>query len=76
MAREDITVRFGRACRKRREALGVSQEGFAHQCGLDRTYISGVERGVRNVSLRNIERIAKGLGVSLSRLFADVQSKR
>lgn len=37
-------------------------------CGLDRTYISGIERGKRNVSLRNIETIAKNLGISISQL--------
>jgi len=47
----------------------MSQEGFALKCGLDRTYISGVERGERNVSLKNIGLIAKSLGVSLADLF-------
>lgn len=49
-------------------ALGLSQEAFAHAVGLDRTYISGIERGLRNVSLRNIERIAHTLGTSISDL--------
>jgi transcriptional regulator with XRE-family HTH domain len=52
-----------------REKSGISQEAFAHECGLDRTYISGIERGRRNVSLKNIERIAEALEVSLSELF-------
>jgi len=52
--------------------MGVSQEEFAHICGLDRTYIGGIERGERNVALVNIEKIAKGLRVSLSELFRKV----
>ena len=66
---EDIRVRFGKALRKRRLKLGVSQEEFADICGLDRTYIGGIERGERNVSLLNIEKIARALRISLSELF-------
>jgi transcriptional regulator with XRE-family HTH domain len=69
---EDIRVRFGKAIRKRRRKLGVSQEAFADICGLDRTYIGGIERGERNVALINIERIAKALRISLSELFREV----
>jgi transcriptional regulator with XRE-family HTH domain len=64
----DITVRFGLRLRELREAKELSQEAFAAECGLDRTYISGIERGRRNVSLRNIEVIAKALGISISEL--------
>ena len=46
----------------------MSQEEFADICGLDRTYIGGIERGERNVALVNIERIAKGLKMSLPEL--------
>ena len=62
----DIAVRFGLRVQKLRKAKGLSQETFAAKCGLDRTYISGIERGRRNVSLRNIEVIAKALGISIS----------
>lgn len=65
-------MRFGKAVRKRRHRLGVSQEEFADMCGLDRTYIGGIERGERNVALINIERIAKALRISLSELFREV----
>jgi transcriptional regulator with XRE-family HTH domain len=47
----------------------VSQEEFADICGLDRTYIGGIERGGRNVALVNIERIAEALKISLPELF-------
>ena len=69
---EDVRVRFGKALRRRREKLGVSQEEFADVCGLDRTYIGGIERGERNVALQNIEKIAKALRVTLSELFRGV----
>jgi transcriptional regulator with XRE-family HTH domain len=65
----DVAVRFGQRLRELRNAKRLSQEAFAAACGLDRTYISGIERGRRNVSLRNIEVIAQALGVSLSELM-------
>jgi ribosome-binding protein aMBF1 (putative translation factor) len=69
---EKYASSFGRAVRKRRQKLGLSQEEFADVCGLDRTYIGGIERGERNVSLVNLERIAKGLRVSLAELLRSV----
>jgi transcriptional regulator with XRE-family HTH domain len=68
-AMEDIRVRFGKAVSARRHAIRVSQEEFADMCAMDRTYIGGIERGERNVSLVNIERIARTFKVSLSELF-------
>ena len=65
----DIRVRFGRAIRRVREEQGINQEEAAERCGLHRTYYSGIERGVRNVSLLNIEKIAKGLRKSIRDLF-------
>jgi transcriptional regulator with XRE-family HTH domain len=47
----NIRIRFGRAIRRIREAQGINQEEAAERCGLHRTYYSGIERGVRNVSL-------------------------
>ena len=68
----DIRIRFGRAIRRIREELGINQEEAAERCGLHRTYYSGIERGVRNVSLVNIERIAHGLKASLPDIFKRV----
>ena len=68
----DIRIRFGRSIRRIREEQGINQEEAAERCGLHRTYYSGVERGVRNVSLVNIEKIAKGLKKSLPELFGHV----
>ena len=58
--------------RELRQAKGLSQEALAENCDLDRTYISGIERGRRNVSLENIGTIARALNVTLSRLFEDL----
>jgi transcriptional regulator with XRE-family HTH domain len=69
---EDVRIRFGKALRKRRHKLGVSQEEFADLCGLDRTYVGGIERGERNLALLNIEKLAKALKISLSDLFRSV----
>jgi len=65
----DIRVRLGRAIRRIREELGINQEEAAERCGLHRTYYSGIERGVRNVSLVNLEKIARGLKTGLPGLF-------
>ena len=69
LADSDLLGRFGAAVRERRAALGLSQEAFADACGLDRTYVSGIERGLRNVSLRNIDVLARTLGCGLDALF-------
>jgi transcriptional regulator with XRE-family HTH domain len=65
----DIRIGLGRAIRRIREEQEINQEEAADRCGLHRTYYSGIERGVRNVSLVNIERIAKGLRTTLPELF-------
>jgi transcriptional regulator with XRE-family HTH domain len=68
----DIRIRFGRAIRRIRQEQGINQEETAERCGLHRTYYSGIERGVRNVSLVNIEKIARGLKTGLPELFKSV----
>jgi transcriptional regulator with XRE-family HTH domain len=65
----DILKRFGQRVRDLRRAEGLSQEAFAAKCGLDRTYMGGIERGERNLALRNIELIAKTLKLNLSELM-------
>lgn len=69
MAESDILTKFGERVRELRKKQGFSQEGFAHECGLDRTYMGGIERGERNVALRNIEQIAETLGITLAQLM-------
>lgn len=61
---------FGEAIRQMRGEIGLSQESLAEVCDLDRTYISGIERGSRNPSLTNILKIAAALGVRPADLFA------
>ena len=73
MAKTTFTSRFGAVIRKRRTSLGVSQEEFADQAGLHRTYISLVERGLRNPSLTVIERLAVALGTKASTLIQEVE---
>jgi transcriptional regulator with XRE-family HTH domain len=68
----NIRIRFGRAIRRIRQEQGINQEEAAERCGLHRTYYSGIERGVRNVSLVNIEKIARGLKTALPELFRQV----
>jgi transcriptional regulator with XRE-family HTH domain len=65
----DIKTKFGAKVRRLRQAKDLSQEAFADICGLHRTYVGAIERGERNVSLENIEKIAKALGLSIASLF-------
>ena len=64
-------VKFGLRVRELREAEGLSQEGLAELAHLHRTYIGSVERGERNISLINIYRLARALGVAPSELLTD-----
>jgi transcriptional regulator with XRE-family HTH domain len=65
----DIRERFGLAVKAGREALGLTQEELAERAGIHRTYLSDVERGSRNVSLLNIERLASALDLEASDLL-------
>ncbi|WP_313888504.1 helix-turn-helix domain-containing protein [Nostoc spongiaeforme] len=67
----DIKLRFGRSVRKRRRELDLSQEELAEKAELHRTYISSIESGKCNVSLDNIEKLAKALNISIPDLFAN-----
>lgn len=64
----DVQVRFGKRVREIREQKEISQEKLGELAGLHRTYISTLERGLRNVSLVNIEKLAKALGVTMADL--------
>lgn len=69
----NILIRFGQTVRNIRLSQNISQEELADRCGLHRTYISDVELGKRNVSLENIDRIAKSLNITLSALFMEIE---
>jgi len=70
MAGQDATlVLLGEALRGKREELGISQYELARRCGMHRTFVAGVERGERNVSVLTLRRIAEPLEVSLENIF-------
>ena len=69
MTEADLKALFGTTIKSKRSELGMSQEELADRAGLHRTYVSDVERGVRNVSLISIEKLAHALGLSVWRLF-------
>lgn len=66
---KQIKKKFGNRLRELRKERGLSQEAFAFACGLDRTYIGGIERGERNPSLINMHKIAGALGMPVRELF-------
>ena len=74
MKADDILVRLGRVLRIRREALGISQEAFGDRIGVNRAYYGDLERGARNVTVRNLERVARGLDTTLASLFSDAET--
>jgi len=67
----DVRAQFGRNVRRLREKNGLSQEAFGFAAGIDRTYVSGVERGARNPTLTAAQKFADGLGIPLWRLLTD-----
>lgn len=67
--KEDLLLVFGTRVKKLRLEKELSQEKFAQICELDRTYISGVERGIRNISLLNIAKLSRALEISPSELL-------
>jgi transcriptional regulator with XRE-family HTH domain len=69
MARTSAQQKLGKKVRQLRTDAGYSQERLGELTGLDRTYISGIERGVRNPSIRNIEKLAKALKVKVTDLI-------
>ncbi len=75
MARRDKTLHvFGLNVLRGREAKGLTQEKLAEKADLDRTYVSGIERGVRNPGLLAIARLAKALGITTAELCEGVQA--
>ena len=67
-----ITTALGKRIKELRTKKGISQEKFALDIEMDRTYLASVEAGRRNISILNIKKIADGLGVTLSELFASL----
>lgn len=67
-----ITVSFGKKIRELRKSRGLSQESLADLAELDRSYIGGVERGDRNISLNNIQKLSIALNVNISEFFKEL----
>jgi transcriptional regulator with XRE-family HTH domain len=72
--RDSVLLKLGSNLRKRREHLDISQETLAEKAGLDQTYISGIERGLRNPGIKNVAKLAKALGFSTSELCKGVEA--
>jgi len=70
----DVRRRLGLNLKRLREEQGFSQESFADHCGLHRTYISGIERGVRNPTVVILDKIAKGLKVPAGQLLDETRT--
>lgn len=69
MAVGDLQRIVGKNLRAHRLALGLSQEAFADRLGVHRTYLGGLERGERNLTLQSLERLAQQLGVGILEIF-------
>jgi transcriptional regulator with XRE-family HTH domain len=69
LEKKKILIKFGNKVREARSKLGISQEDLAARAGVHRTYIGMIERAEKNITLTNIEKIAKALGVSIDELF-------
>jgi transcriptional regulator with XRE-family HTH domain len=67
--KKEILIKFGNKVRERRTALGLSQEELANRAGVHRTYIGMIERAEKNITLENIEKIAKALKISIADFF-------
>lgn len=70
-----ISKQLGERIKELRKETGLSQEKFALKIDMDRTYFATVESGKRNISLQNIEKIAKGLNITISELFEGIGEK-
>jgi len=73
---DPLLAHFGTAVRRYRDLLRISQEELADRASLDRTYVSGVERGQRNPTLKTVERLAAALRVEIEVLFATTREIR
>ena len=69
--KREILIKFGNKVRKERNKLELSQEELAAKAGVHRTYIGMIERAEKNITLENIEKVAKALGLKLSDFFSD-----
>ena len=71
MKRSTLQVRIGNTLRKHRESKGISQEAFAEQVHMHRTYYSAIERGEKNLTLSTLYRVCDGLGAPVWEIVKD-----
>jgi transcriptional regulator with XRE-family HTH domain len=69
----NIQEKFGKRVKELRTKKNISQEALALLSGIDRTYMTSVENGKRNISIQNIEKIVKGLGITMADFFSEVK---
>ncbi len=74
MEEEPLAVWLGRLIRRLRLEAGMSQEEFAEQCGLHRTYIGFIERGEKTITIETANKLAQALGLTLAQLFKELES--
>ena len=67
--KREVLIKFGQKVREERTRLGLSQEELAGRAGVHRTYIGMIERAEKNITLENIEKIAKALKITISEIF-------
>ena len=70
--KDSALLKFGKRIREERNKLGISQEELAERAGVHRTYIGMLERGEKNITLKNIKKIAKALKIKISNLLSTV----
>lgn len=73
MKRNPLPQRLGAALRRRREAQEISQEEFAEQVGMHRTYYSAIERGLKNIRIETLERICNALGLRMWEVLKEAE---
>ena len=69
---DDLLLFLGAAVKAQRSKLNLSQEQLADICGFDRTYISLIERGKRNISFSNLNQLSQGLEMTISELTKEI----
>ena len=72
--KDPVLIKLGKKIRELRKMKNLSQEAFADEVGLDRTYVGGIERGERNIATLNLIRIAIALNVEVGQLFPSIES--
>lgn len=72
-AKDPALLAIGAAIRSLRQARGISQEELAHRCGIERSYMSSIERGLQNSSVIALMRIVRAIGVSLEELIREAR---